>query len=42
MLPAAQLHYNRFILTTSLPLFAFLEHIAKFFHVCASCCTITL
>ena len=33
VLPAAQLHYNRFLLTTSLPLFAFLEHITEFFYV---------
>nr|DAL19522.1 MAG TPA_asm: hypothetical protein [Caudoviricetes sp.] len=33
MLPAAQLHYNRFLLTTSLPLFVFLKHIPEFFYV---------
>lgn len=33
VLPAAQLHYNRFLLTTSLPLFVFLEHITELFYI---------
>ena len=33
VLPAAQLHYNRFLSITSLPLFLFLEHITELFHI---------